>query len=187
MGRMLAYFARRIVGGAVTLFLVGLLMHSLVSFAPNKNFRLIKWGQDYRKGQELLRGLDLLRDLDKPWPVRYLAWLFDPTDLYTLPLELKEMQAVLDIELGGLRLHGSGVLTGDLGFSTEVEWGGKVSDMFGKGLGEFMLLLPFTLFAAMAFVFVQGRRRPPVPGLPNYPKSRHLLPQYVRPMRIPGL
>jgi hypothetical protein len=184
---MLTYFARRIVGGVVTLFVVGFMMHSLVSLAPNNNFRLIKWGQDFRRGQALLRGLELLKDLYKPWAIRYLAWLFDPAELETLPLELKEKQAVFDIELGGLRLHGSGVLTGDLGFSTEVEWGGKVSDMFGKGLGEFMLLMPLTLFAMMAFVFVQRCRRPPAVGPLNYPQGRSLPYQYEHPVRMLGL
>jgi ABC-type dipeptide/oligopeptide/nickel transport system permease component len=209
---MLVYFARRIVDGVATLFFAGLVIYSLILYfpsgimspGPRPYSESCCSSTEARKradeiGQQMTQQWARTWEIDKPWPVNYVAWLFDPTETIETSVtwhgtsfeggyyELFVVPKGVKLTLWDLHVAGSGVLTGDLGRSVSIEPDQPVADVFEEGFGEFMLLMPLALFAAMAFVFVQRRRRPPVPGLSNYPKTRYLLPQYMRPMRVPGL
>jgi ABC-type dipeptide/oligopeptide/nickel transport system permease component len=208
---MLVYFARRIVDGVATLFFAGLVIYSLILYfpggmmSPGPSPYSENWSSSTEAGrmaeemgQQMTQQWARTWEIDKPWLVNYVAWLFDPTETTETSFtwhgasfegyyERFVVPKGVKLTLWDLHFGGSGVLTGDLGRSVSIEPDQPVADVFGAGFGEFMLLMPLALFAAMAFVFVQRRRRPPVPGLPNYPKTRYVLPQYVRPMRVPGL
>jgi hypothetical protein len=187
---MLAYFARWIVGGVATFFVVGLMLHTLVMYTPgggkDKSRDYMSSG-DIVSPHEFVRLYAYLYNLDKPWPVSYLTYLFDPIEPKTLPFWQNIMIRGTDIPISNIYRRGNGVLTGDLGYSYDVECCEKVTDVFGQGFGEFMLLVGLTLPLSMAFVAVQRRRRPLAFGPPNYPKSRNLLYRYQHPMRVLGL
>lgn len=198
---MIAYFARRLVGGAITLFLTGLVIYSLVVdklwgilYVPPTDICFTDDPSKSSMCMEQLAQRTQNLELDKPWPNNYVAWMFDPDETtqtfftwYDVGYEKREVAKGINLGIGDFTLRGSGVLTADLGYSTIMERERAVLDMFGKGLGELMLLLMLILPASMAAVLVQRRRRPPAYGLPNYPKSRTLLDLCLRPIRIPGV
>ena len=82
---MIAYFIRRVVGGIVTLFLAMFVIHTLVLYAPGgfKGFLdsiITATGPGSGHGKGPVREIFSKYKLDKPWPVSYMAWLFDPGD-----------------------------------------------------------------------------------------------------------
>ncbi len=190
---MIAYFVRRIVGGVVTLFLAALVMHTFVLYAPGGPKEQLDQAesfaatQRYDHGSELRRIYRKLYDLDKPWPVGSLAWLFDPSDTSEVRYDLQGNvhTSTKGIDIFGIK--GSGILTGDLGESVQVDQGMPVVDLFGPELGQFMLLLAILPSTALAFLVVQRGGRSSTNGLPNLPQSRKLFDQYLPPVRLPGL
>jgi hypothetical protein len=158
---MVAWFVRRVVGGLVTFVVASCVLHLLLfeyafprcgyiiecaiidTFIPNQNERVYETAQRY----------EALFDLDKPWPLSYVAWLFDPDDTTRLD---KETNAVVpsgvDVSIFGLRIQGSGLLTGDFGETVLVRGGIPISEIFGHGLHELFaaltgLIIAFTLVA----------------------------------------
>lgn len=75
-------------------------------------------------GNQIFPGtaLELEREykLDKPWPLSFLTWLFDPNVTTDMVLDendqLVEQTKGIDLTIGPLRLRGSGILTGDFGY-----------------------------------------------------------------------
>ncbi len=202
---MIAYFARRIVGGVVTLFLAGLMIYTFVKYGPQPRVDpVVKYGPQLRvepvccreccvvpgEGQlEIIwrSELDKIIDDDQPWPVSYFAWLFNPDDITYTKYEENGDVGVYTKGIDIFGIKGNGILTGDLGESVNVDQGMPVVDVFGQGLGEFMLLLALLPFTALAFLAVQRRGRSSTNGLPNLPQSRKLFDQYLPPVRLPGL
>ncbi len=190
---MIAYFVRRLVGGIFTFFASTLVIFSVIIYAPGgPMFTLYVEDTDYNPSPTFLNRVMAFYHTDQPWPVSYMAWLFDPNGPKPLwhqeaTSSARDLRTGMNIEIGNFHLRGSGVLTGDLGVSIIVEQGQPVTDVFGEGLA-IMLLMALTLPVLMGVVVVQRRRRPPVYGLPpNYPMSRNLLDQRLCPMRVPGL
>ncbi len=199
---MIAYFARRIVGGVVTLFLAGLVMYLLLTHLPGGALDPLRHyhhcttcsSAALAMLNEQKQQSDRAWEADRPWPINFGAWLFDPDEMteiffsYTNVYQRQVISKGIDLTLGGLHMAGSGILTGDFGYSVRIDQGRPVLDMFGEGLGEFMLLIALTLPVSMGVGVVQRRRRPLVYWLPpNYPMSRNLLDRSLRPMRTLGL
>ncbi len=195
---MIAYFVRRIVGGMVTLFFAELLIYTLVIYIPPAREPACCIHHTHQAKAQALwrREIETIIDNDQPWPLSYVAWLFDPSDkswevmVYEdgFLMGTRDVRTNFDIALFDWRLQGSGVLTGYLGSSLIVAPGQDVVDMFGRGLGEFLLIAALALPVSMATVAVQRLRRPLVSGLsPNFPMSRNLLDQRLCPMRMLGL
>jgi peptide/nickel transport system permease protein len=79
--------------------------------------------------------------IDKPWPLNFAAWLFDPNDTtQRAPLSDEIVPAGIDLQIGGLRLKGSGLLTGDLGVSRWVRRDVYVADLIQTNVGNTVLL-----------------------------------------------
>jgi hypothetical protein len=181
---MVAYFARRLVGEVVTLFLAGLLIHTCLWYGPGG--RVPFWEritQDaswcHHCSREFIQHTIDINNFDRPWPLSYLAWLFDPSESAEL-VEVYEdgifvgttwADRGIVIDLFGLHIHGSGALTGDFDYSTDVARGQNVVDAFGMGVGELLLLMVLTLFVSISVVVVQRRGRPPVKNLPYSPRE----------------
>src|SRR5687768_5543192 len=57
--------------------------------------------------------------LDKPWPLSFLTWLFDPSDTTQLGGYYNDevLPKGININIFGLEIKGSGMLTGDFGKS----------------------------------------------------------------------
>jgi ABC-type dipeptide/oligopeptide/nickel transport system permease component len=159
---MIAYFARRIVGGVVTLFVATLALFSLITYGLGGLYDLLHQPcQDCRGDNiRMYDEFGAFLHIDQPWPVSYLAWLFDPNGPKHLPWS-----------------QGANV----------AEEGQAVTYLPGEWLGQSLRVLVLTLFLSMMVIAVQRRKRPPVPALPTYPQSGRLLHYYAHPMRVPGL
>jgi peptide/nickel transport system permease protein len=64
-----------------------------------------------------MEGLDRSYGLGRPWPVSFLAWLYDPTDTIEYDENNNPIPKGLDFNLGGWHIAGSGILTGDFGYT----------------------------------------------------------------------
>jgi ABC-type dipeptide/oligopeptide/nickel transport system permease component len=159
---MLAYFARRMVGAVLSLFVSTLALFSWITYGPGGVIDPPPppCMHCHQAGASFYEEMEAFFHVDQPWPVSYLAWLFDPTGPKHLPLS-----------------QGANV----------VEEGQAVTYLPGEWLGQFLLVLALTLVLSMLVIDVQRRRRPLAVGLPNYPKGRSLLYQYEHPMRVVGL
>lgn len=93
--------------------------------------------------------------VDKPWPLSFLASLYDPTDTsFYHPIQDKEVPYGLDVWIGPLHITGSGLLTGDWGAS-RVPDPGFNSSVRGNW-GSTMLLLALTLFFSVLLAIPLG-------------------------------
>jgi peptide/nickel transport system permease protein len=81
--------------------------------------------------------------LDKPWPLNFLLWLFDPT-LEPQPqpaTNVQDQTRGIDIHIGGLHVQGAGILTGDFGRSRGTSRAQYVGDLIGDRVGNTLLLV----------------------------------------------
>jgi peptide/nickel transport system permease protein len=79
--------------------------------------------------------------IDKPWPLNFVYWLFDPDDTtQRVPLSGEEVPKGIDLRIGAWRLRGSGVLTGDLGISRLIGRDAYVGDLIQHNAGNTLLL-----------------------------------------------
>jgi peptide/nickel transport system permease protein len=101
------------------------------------------------------RQLDQLYSLDKPWPLSFLAWLYDPADSsYYDPFQHKDVPYGLDLWIGPLHITGSGLVTGDWGGP---RLNGPSSPTAIRGsVGNTLLLLGLTLFLSVLIALPVG-------------------------------
>src|SRR6266516_2059206 len=80
--------------------------------------------------------------LDRGYPLNYLAWLFDPTEITQLdPADnSKTITKGLDVTIFGLSISASGVLSGAFGVSGTIANGASVTDAIGGRIGNTLLL-----------------------------------------------
>jgi ABC-type dipeptide/oligopeptide/nickel transport system permease component len=165
---MVAYFVRRLVGGVATLVFTSLVIFtSLWYFFIQPSSISFAWGN--RPCPCCVERIYRTFKLDKPWPVNYLAWLFDPVDYSTRRCESERLSGTIDVTISGLRIKGYGALTGNLGESWLIERGTPVTDLFGPGLGEFLLATTTAIFLLMAIAVAQRLRRPPLHAFAAHP------------------
>jgi ABC-type dipeptide/oligopeptide/nickel transport system permease component len=160
---MIAYFARRLLGGVVMLFVSLLAIFSWTNYGPSNISEGIRRSciEDcYHPDGEFYKEIEAYFHIDQPWPISYLTWLFDPNGPKHFPWSRGDNVA---------------------------EEGQAVTPQSSEWLGQFLLVLVFPLVCSMMVIAVQRRRRSLAVGPPNYPKSRNLLPQYEHPMRVLGL
>ncbi len=167
---MLAYFVRRLLGGVVTWLLASFLFYSLLVSpsipgpeAPRYVDRPFTSPEGIAEAQKFLRAYEARYGLDKPWPLNYLAWLFNPNGAsgQTLIFPGGEVTSVhLSAETLGF-VH-SGILVGDFGDSLAVEPGTPVLTAYGINLPLFLSFISATLFSSMLVVALQRRGRPPL-------------------------
>jgi hypothetical protein len=164
---MVAYFVRRLVGGIFTLFLVSFVLYSATMPVL---LDIARWGLGGSGCRSLLcyrEWLVRVVKADRPWPLNYLAWMFDPTDYSTQQTyDPRTVTPGIDLTIGSIQIKGSGLLTGDFGESWLIERGTPVLDVFGPGLGELLLGMSTAILLLMAVAFGQRLRRPPPYALP---------------------
>jgi hypothetical protein len=138
---MLTYLIR---GYLLTLLLAPLLLFTFLVYAPGGAYdTMFKLLNDPTYCDRCLRGeyaLVLIKDfkLNKPWPFSYFAWLWDPEANGTFTFdEVTGQWAPKGIDVFGIRVSGSGVITGDLGYSLIVE-GVSVQDLIIAVRGALM-------------------------------------------------
>jgi hypothetical protein len=160
---MIAYFVRRVVGGAVKLLLLSLALYIGVAEVVQNDPSICCCTNSLKPcNGRLLVALISTYKLDNPRPLGYLLWLFDPSDTTQLaPNKLEYIPKGIDWHLGTLRVRGSGILTGDLGRSVRIEIDAPVVEIFG-GLGQMFAVLSIVMIALMAVAVLQRLGRPRV-------------------------
>ena len=74
--------------------------------------------------------------LDKPYPLNYLLWLFDPAKTSETSYDIKGNPTVKSIGVDIFGIKGSGILTGDLGKSVKIDLNKPVVDLIGAKTGQ---------------------------------------------------
>jgi peptide/nickel transport system permease protein len=151
---MTTYIIRRLLQGIVVLFLATFLIYSIILITPGgpqDQVNNLRYAQS--SGQEINpRLLELLLKqygLDKPYPINYLAWLFDPTETTDFDRDTAEV-VPKGIDLFGV-IKGSGVLTGDFGESASIAQGDSVLGMMGQRIGNTLAL---TVLATLVSIII---------------------------------
>jgi hypothetical protein len=166
---MVAYLIRRILGGIAIFFVATFFFYSLLvspSLPPPERHLCYQLRRCYPPPQ-LLTGpqLYILYALDKPWPINYLAWLFDPNgasgQTFTFPGG-EVMSVHMSRETMGFA-H-SGILVGDFGYSLAVEPDTPALAAYGIDLPLLLSFIFAALFSSMLIITLQRRGRPPFYG-----------------------
>src|SRR5687767_7366599 len=136
---MAAYVVRRFFQGLVVLVLSTFLVYSILIITPGgprDQINALKAARNPPVNPDLIKILERQYGLDKPYPLSYFLWLFDPDDTikktYTLQGELHTAPKGINF-LGIIR--GSGILTGDMGESISIDQGKSVATLMGDRLG----------------------------------------------------
>jgi len=130
---MTLYIVRRSLQNIMFVMLSGLLLYTtLVMLMPGSNTPATRYNalkgqlQDPAPVESYVvpvqiqfQELEQQYKLDKPWPLNFLTWLFDPsvteTEGYDLSGNLVRTPKGIDVTILGLQIRGSGVITGDFG------------------------------------------------------------------------
>jgi peptide/nickel transport system permease protein len=120
---------------------------------------------DYRDGVAVASVLERQYKLDKPWPLSFALWLFDPNDSSVVILDdhdqLIETTKGIDLSIGPIRLKGSGVLTGDFGNVERISGLGSehdepVMDIIGRRWGNTVTMIGLAFAIALLLALPVG-------------------------------
>lgn len=158
---MAIYILRRFIQGLVVLFLAAFFIYSILIISPggpqDQIAQLRSGDPNLELSPEYVTYLEKIYDLDKPWPLNFLAWLFDPTDIERYDNTLnKVVPKGIDVSIGSLRLQGSGVLTGDLGDSLNIQPGVPALELMGGRLGPTLALTITSQLISILIAFPIG-------------------------------
>lgn len=96
--------------------------------------------------------------LDQPWPLNYLLWLFDPNDTTDLNKDLQPMPKGIELQIGDLHIRGSGILTGNFGYShfQGTGRGDPVIEVIGRGWVNTAVLVGVSLVISAVLALIIG-------------------------------
>ncbi len=157
---MLTYLIRRILQTIIFVILASLLIYTVLVMmmpdGPRDTYDKIKQDPSYAFGHFLpietqvatfnpIQDLEHVYKLDKPWPLNFFVWLFDPSDTTTNTYNAQNTAVTLtkgiDLNIFGWHMRGSGILTGDFGISVGYIDNTPVSDVLGaRWLNTFLLM-----------------------------------------------
>jgi peptide/nickel transport system permease protein len=117
---MASYLTRRLIQGFLFFLLSTLAMYTAVIYMPGgpaaRYTSTITYdATDPTFKDEVPQVLADYYEVNKPWPLSYLAWLFDPARTMQMDQNRKMVPVGIDVSIGEWQLRGSGVLTGDFG------------------------------------------------------------------------
>lgn len=159
---MARHFVRLAIGGIVSLLAATCVLYHLLVYSPGGAIdeitgvvrlrEALSQKPDKRVGTRPIDGTSLRHPFEgayhlyKPWPYNYMTWLLDPLDTRQVN-DRNEVEAKgVDVDLAGLQIRGSGILTGDFGYSVLLARGTPVLDVYGRGFGPaFAVLLGMVL------------------------------------------
>jgi peptide/nickel transport system permease protein len=150
---MITYIVRRTLQSLAFILFMWLLVYTvLVMLMPNgpkDRFEHFN-GFDFR-GEMTADELRLVYKLDKPWPVNFFLWLFDPNDTSKQDPNKTDnrLRKGIDVNLLGLHLQGSGALTGNFGISERVLAGREVGEAIADRWSNTMWLVGVSLIVAI--------------------------------------
>src|SRR5437762_8515554 len=117
---MTTYLIRRFIQGFIVLVASSFLIYSILIVTPGgPKDQINQILQDPSKHLTKVFVDQMFKryKLDKPYPLNYLIWLFDPSEITeTVGLSTVVPKGV-DVTIGPWNIKGSGVLTGDFGKS----------------------------------------------------------------------
>ncbi len=156
---MANFIIRRFIQGFVVLVLATFVVYSLLIITPGGPADQVaarNEGKSTALPAQVVKALMAKYKLDLPYPVNYLAWLFDPRETTELDQNNKSIPKGIDITIGSFHIQGSGLLTGDLGRSLNVAAGRPVVEQIGARLGNTLLLTSSSLFLSILIAFPIG-------------------------------
>jgi len=171
---MTSYLVRRIFQTVIFVILASLLVYTvmvmLMPGGPETAYNQLKGNLEISgpinlpvetlqngNGQSFdpIKDLERVYKLDKPWPLNFFVWLFDPSDTTK---SVSNNQNVLetrvkgiDLTIFGLRLRGSGILTGDFGVSVGYLDNVPISDVIAQRWLNTLLLILCSVVVAIVF------------------------------------
>lgn len=157
---MTTYLVRRVFQSFIFIFLAAFAVYTvLVMLMPDgPYYRYTHFTTDLPFPQVVQGPIELedRYELDKPWPLNFLAWLYDPSDTTTTYVNLnsgniEELPTGIDIPIGDFHIRGSGILTGDFGTSASYARTNRpVAQLIGERFGNTFWLLIVALFISLA-------------------------------------
>jgi peptide/nickel transport system permease protein len=104
-----------------------------------------------------VKELDSEYGLNRPWPLSFLAWLYDPEDRAGISHEtFQEVPKGLDVRIGGLHITGDGALLGEWGISEYVSQGQPASTLVRNRSANTFLLVSIALVFTLAIGLIVG-------------------------------
>ncbi|HST03719.1 MAG TPA: ABC transporter permease [Chloroflexia bacterium] len=97
-----------------------------------------------------------LYGLDKPYPLNYLLWLFDPSKTSETSYDIQGNPIVKSVGVDIFGIKGSGILTGDLGKSVNVDLNRPVAELIGKRLGNTLALMGLSILFSILIALPIG-------------------------------
>jgi peptide/nickel transport system permease protein len=144
---MTTYVIRRLLQGVVVLFFSSFLIYSILILSPGGPRDQIQQLKTQKIGgkqvnPQLIDYYTKLYGLDKPYPLNYFLWLFDPSKTSQTVYDAKNHPSTvpIGIDLFGV-LKGDGVLTLDLGTSVQVDPKKPVIGLMGLRIGNTLALM----------------------------------------------
>lgn len=156
---MTTYLIRRAITGFFVLAFASFTIYSILTIAPGGPLDQIKFASGAGRNplsEGDVERLKRLYKLDKPWPLNYLVWLFDPSDTTTVDENYQTVPKGVNIQIGDLQIRGSGVLNGDFGRSLWVSQGRSVTTMMGERIGRTLVLMTTSLLISLLIAFPIG-------------------------------
>jgi peptide/nickel transport system permease protein len=159
---MQTYIIRRIFQGILVLFFAALTIYTILIVSPGGPADQIR---DYQMGAGRFKAISpeyvayvyQEYNLDKPWPLNFAAWLFDPRKTSRLDADTgQEVQRGVNINVFGMNIRGSGILTMDMGDSLKLAPGKTVTDLIGDRIVNTLILTASSLFLSILIAFPIG-------------------------------
>lgn len=143
---MATFITRRFLQGIVVLFMSSFVIYSLLVITPGGPQDMIRQLKVETAGgrpinEKLINYYTELYGLDKPYPLNYLFWLFDPAKTSETHYDLQGNPTTNAIGLNLFGIKGSGVLTGNLGKSVQIDLNRPVTAIMGDRLLNTLLLM----------------------------------------------
>lgn len=157
---MTTYIIRRFAQSLVFAFLASLLVFTVLLYVlPSGPYHVYKSASEFSHApgnQAFLTQLTSVYPVDKPWPLSFLAWLYDPNDTVNIdPITNQEVPKEPKSVLG-IQVPGDGALLGQLGGSQYVFRTQQVSDLIGSRWGNTASLMGLAFMIALVVAIPAG-------------------------------
>ena len=164
--QMALFFVWRLLRGAITWFAAAFVIFTLLMYVPGGVVSRVEPGLGRHDGTGRVLHVIRTYELDKPWPLNYLAWMFDPADTERLDgATLYIVPEGVGFTVLGLPIKGSGVLTGDVGSSLGVAPYTPVFQVYGLHFGVLLAITLEPALLLMLIAFLQRMGREPLRSL----------------------
>lgn len=117
-------------------------------------------GEAYAKANYIIdpeiKALEQHYKFDKPWPLNFFLWLFDPSDTTQTNFDSQTFPKGIDVSILGLHIKGTGILTGDFGKSDVVFKGRDIGEGISTRWGNTVILVGLSLVVSILFALPIG-------------------------------